>query len=92
MDLWGYFTCAQFISELYMSLHHGDGHKVLHLHFLPSTEEHQAVSLQGLELHLDTQVVMDVCEGRISYVRLVTIKQWSGHQFAWRKRVKKKMH
>ena len=63
-----YFTCAQFISELYVSLHHGDGYEVLHLHFLPPTEEHQAISLQRFELQLNTQVVMDVGQGRIGYV------------------------
>lgn len=62
------FTCAQFISELYMSIHHGDGYKVLHFHFLPSTEEHQAVSFQGLKLELNTKVIVDVGQWRIGYV------------------------
>lgn len=55
------FTCSKFISEFHASIHHGDGHKVLHLHFLPSTEEDQAVSLQGLELELNSEVIVDVC-------------------------------
>lgn len=54
-------TCSKFISEFHASIHHGDGHKVLHFHFLPSTEEHQAVSLQGLELQLHSEVIVDVC-------------------------------
>lgn len=64
-----------------MPLHHGDGDKVLHLHFLPSAEEHEAVSLQGLELELNSQVVVDVGQRRVGYVRLLAIKQRSGHQF-----------
>lgn len=74
-----YFTCAQFISELYMSVHHGDGYEVLHLHFLPAAEEHQAVSLLRLEFQLNMQVIVDVGQGRIGNVRLLTIKLWSGH-------------
>lgn len=72
-------TCAQLISELYVSLHHRDGYKVLHLHFLPTTEEHQSVSVQRFELQLDAKVVVDVCERRISYERLFTVKHRSGH-------------
>lgn len=73
------FTCAQFVSELHMSVHHGDRYEVLHLHFLPTAEEHQTVALLRLEFQLYTQVIVDVGQGRISNVRLLAVELWSRH-------------
>lgn len=61
-------TCSQFISEFHTSVHHGNGHKILHFHLLSSTEEDEAVSLQGLELQLDPQVIVDVGQWRVGDV------------------------
>lgn len=51
-----------------MSFHHGNGDEILHLHFFPTTEEDQAISLHWLELQLNTQVIMDVGQRRIGDV------------------------
>ena len=75
-------TCAQLVAELHVPVHHGQSHEVFNLHLLTPAEEHQAVRVQGLQLQLHPQVVVDVGEGRIGDEGVLTVKMGRGHQSA----------